>query len=240
MKESKKLGIKHNIEKTWSQFYSIKFEIDISLDAVKKMISIQNNSLWELDEELDKKIKATSRSSAFETEQELDMYVSHLHGIEESIIVEFGKIQVANHISAIFSIFENKLKSLCDKLDKDFQVEPIEKKGSYIPYYWKILQTFLKDNSKPIEKLYTPIYNKYVVRNVMHHQDGIAKKSQYQMFKHLTNIETLESEETYYIYEISPSFCNTLVTEIELFFRILLAAVKEKTTELIAIDECPM
>lgn len=193
------------------------------------MIELQNNSYHNLEEHLFEKIKATRRNNNFKSEEELEQYVTHLHGIEENIISELNKIQITNQINAVFSIFENKLKMICDRLNRDYNIQLSEKKAPFIPYYWKTLQNFLQESSNQIEKYFTPIYNKYVVRNVLSHQDSIAEKKQYEGFKHIKNIMTIQSKDKYYIYEIDESFCSILVTEIELFFKNLLQALKEKT-----------
>lgn len=229
MENSRKFGITLNNPTPWPEIFWIQYDIDTSIEALKKMIDLQNNSYYDLDEQLFRKIKTTRRTSGFKTEEEVEQYVSHLHGIEESIVAELRKIQVANQINAVFSIFENKLKMICDKLNRDYNFQLPEKKSPYIPYYWKTLQNFLEEGSNQTEKYYTPIYNKYVVRNVLNHQDSIAEKKQYDMFKHIENIMTIESHDKYYIYEIDQSFCSILIDQIEVFFKKLLQTLKEKT-----------
>ena len=231
MENKRKFGIANSNITPWPKIFWIKYDIDISIEALKKMIDLQNNSYYDLDEQLFKKIKATRRTNGFKSEEELEQYVSHLHGIEESIISELRKIQITNQINAIFSMFENKLKMICERLNGDYNLSLPEKKAPYITYYWKALQNFIQKNSAQLEKYFTPIYNKYVVRNVLSHQDSLAEKKQYESFKHLKNIMTIESEDKYYIYEIDKLFCSTLITELELFFKNLLQALEEKTNK---------
>lgn len=175
MKSSRKFGIKPNNETVWSEIFLIEYDINLSIDALKAMIDLQDKAYSVVDEELYKKMKITRRNNGFMEENELEQYITHLHGIEENILVELDNIQIANQIGAIFSVFENKMKMICEKIERNFNYQFPPKKGAYIPYYWKGIKGFVQGESNQLETYYTPIYNKYVVRNVLHHQNRIAE-----------------------------------------------------------------
>ncbi|WP_267402106.1 MULTISPECIES: hypothetical protein [unclassified Chryseobacterium] len=232
MQNFRKFGIIPKNEVVWQEIFLIEYDINLSIDALKAMIDLQDKAYSVVDEELYKKMKATRRNNGFMEENELEQYITHLHGIEENILIELDNIQTANQIGAIFSVFENKMKMICEKLKKDFNYQFPKKEGSYIPYFWKILKGFLKEKSVYVEKYYTPIYNKYVIRNILSHQNRVAENKQFEAFKHLEEIETVESENEHYIVRINSQFCEVLLSEINIFFENLILALKARTSNI--------
>ncbi|WP_106914604.1 hypothetical protein [Chryseobacterium aurantiacum] len=232
MEYSRKFGITKDSPALWTEIFLIEYDISLSIDALKAMIDLQNRAYSVLDAELYMKIKSTRRDNGSMNENELEQYIGHLHGIEESILLEMENIQTANQIGAIFSVFENKMKMICEKLKKYFNFDFPKKEGSYIPYYWKILKGFLEEESNQVERYYTPICNKYTTRNVLQHQNNVANKRQFEAFKHLKEIETIEFENEHHIIKIDSRFCEVLLFEINLFFEKLILALKTKTSNI--------
>ncbi|WP_312090599.1 hypothetical protein [Chryseobacterium sp.] len=231
MKSYRKFGIKPNSETVWSEIFLIEYDINLSMDALKTMIDLQNQSLSVINEELYKKMEEIRWNNGFMEENELEQYITHLHGIEEKNLVELYNIQIANQIGAIFSVFENKMKMICEKIERNFNYQVPPKKGAYIPYYWKMIKGFILEESNQLERYYTPIYNKYIVRNILHHQNRIAEGKQYETFKHIQEIETKEFKNEYYIVKIDSKFCEILLSENKIFFEKLIEVLKKKTTK---------
>lgn len=231
MQNSRKFGIISENKVVWSEIFLIEYDINLSIDALKAMIDLQGKAYSVVDEELYTKMKSTRRNNGFMDEDELEQYISHLHGIEESILFELENIQIANQIGAIFSVFENKMKMICEKIERNFNYQVPPKKGAYIPYYWKGIKGFVQGESNQLESYYTPIYNKYVVRNVLHHQNRIAEIKQFETFKHIQEIETIEFQNEHHIVKIDSQFCEILLSEIKIFFEKLIDALKNKTSK---------
>lgn len=231
MQNSRKFGIIPENKVVWSEIFLIEYDINLSIDALKAMIDLQDKAYSVVDEELYTKMKSTRRNNGFMDEDELEQFISHLHGIEESILFELENIQIANQIGAIFSVFENKMKMICEKIERNFNYQVPPKKGAYIPYYWKGIKGFVQGESNQLESYYTPIYNKYVVRNVLHHQNRIAEIKQFETFKHIQEIETIEFQNEHHIVKIDSQFCEILLSEIKIFFEKLIEVLKKKTTK---------
>ncbi|SNR77167.1 hypothetical protein [Flavobacterium sp. ov086] len=233
MPAKKKMSFDLNNITKWSDLFYIDFEISIGLDASRKMISMQNESYELIHQELLNKIKATKQENGNMDENDLEAYLGHLYGIEEHTMSELNRILTYNQISGIFSFFENKLKLVCEKLQESFNLEIIVKSNSVILKYWSSLLPFLEEERPYIERLFTPIINRYTVRNVVCHQNCIADQKQFEQFRHEKSITFNDFENKYYIIDIQQEFVSTLLDQVMLFLEQLLKAIKLKTNQLL-------
>lgn len=230
----KKFSINLNSFPKWGEINWIDLEITNSIFALEKLIGVQDEALHKVEDDLFRKIKNTERSNGNLDEMTLDMYVEHLHGIEQRIVLEFERIQDSSQITTIFSIFESKLKLVCDKIYSEFQFKPEPKKtNSIIHKHWHFLNSFLQDDIRPLEKHFTPIYNRNTIRNIIVHQNSIADVKQYNELKNFDGISFYENINSFHIYEISKNFIRELLALVKLFFEILIKILVQKTNKLI-------
>lgn len=229
----KKFSIDLNNYPKWGEINWIDLEITNSIYALEKLIEVQDEALHQVEDDLLRKIKNTERSNGNLDEMTLDMYVEHLHGIEQRIVLEFERIQDSSQITTIFSIFESKLKLVCDNISSEFQFNPEPKKtNSIIHKHWQFLNSFLDDDIRPLEKHFTPIYNRNVLRNIIVHQNSIADTKQYNELKNFNGISFYEGIDSYHIYEISKTFIRELLALVKLFFELLIKILTQKTNQL--------
>ncbi|PIF71295.1 hypothetical protein CLU99_2060 [Flavobacterium sp. 2] len=163
----------------------------------------------------------------------LEQYLDHLYGIEERIASELVRVAGISDVSIVLSVFESKLKVICDRIIADFGGELKSVSNSVIDKYWKFLRDFLGEFIGKVENSYTFIKNTYVLRNVLVHQDAIAKKEQSNSLNGLKNIEIVEFEGNFYVTKIGDKFTDDLADQIESFFIKVFTGLQMKTNEIL-------
>ncbi|QQU02194.1 hypothetical protein [Myroides odoratus] len=219
----------------WEDFNWVEFEISNSLFALKRLITLQNESFDQVREELDKKIKKTETENTDLDEEVMHQYIDHLYGMEETIINELEIIQKGSQITTALSIFESKLKMFSDKIKSsfNFKIQNSDSNSSYTQNYWNNIKAFIGKESLLIETQFNEITNSSIIRNIIVHQNLVAKQSQYNRIRHLNELKFHEFNNSYYLYSIDLDFINRLVLKIELFFEGLLDLIKNKTNRLL-------
>ncbi|WP_143394930.1 hypothetical protein [Flavobacterium sp. 2] len=179
------------------------------------------------------KIKSTERDNGNMDGDMLEQYLDHLYGIEERIASELVRVAGISDVSIVLSVFESKLKVICDRIIADFGGELKSVSNSVIDKYWKFLRDFLGEFIGKVENSYTFIKNTYVLRNVLVHQDAIAKKEQSNSLNGLKNIEIVEFEGNFYVTKIGDKFTDDLADQIESFFIKVFTGLQMKTNEIL-------
>lgn len=176
----------------------LNFETSNSIDAIRNLISMQREILKTVQSVLHKKIKFTEKENQNMDDQMLEQYLEHLYGIEKRMTSELFRITNVSNISTVLSIFESKLKVICDRIITDFGGELSIESNSVIHKHWKFLKMFLGTYLGKVESPYTYIKNTYVLRNVLVHQDSVARKEQFNKINGLKNIELFNFDEKSY------------------------------------------
>ena len=218
----------------WAEINWLNFEVSNSIDAIRKLISMQREILKTVQNELHKKIKSTEKENENMDDQMLEQYLEHLYGIEKRMTSELFRITNVSDISTVLSIFESKLKVICDRIITDFGGELSTESNSVIHKHWKFLKIFLGEYLGKVESPYTYIKNTYVLRNVLVHQDSVATKEQFNKINGLKNIELFNFEDkSYIVLKIEDEFIDDLTDRIEMFFIETFKALQLKTNSII-------
>jgi len=230
----KKLSFDLNSVTKWTEISWIKFEINTSIDALKKLVILQNEGFEIIHKDLNTKISKVRSINTQMDEQDLDQYITHLYGIDEEIIAELKRIQNITKVISIFAILESKLKVIRDKIQNDFKPNfELGKTNSVFLGHWKFLRLFFNDKNVKSEKYFTPIFNQMEVRNICNHQDGIATKEQYAKLLHLEGLKFKEFEEMFYLESIDEIFIENLFLKMESFLNELLKELRDRTNEIL-------
>lgn len=231
---AKKITFNLNDHTKWAEINWLNFEISNSIDAIRKLISMNREMLKTVKSELHKKIKFTEKENEKMDEQILEQYLEHLYGIDERMTSELVSITNVSEISTVLSIFESKLKVICDRIIIDFGGELPLESNSVIHKHWKFLKIFLDEYLGKVESPYTYIKNTYVLRNVLVHQDSVATKEQFNKINGLKNIEFFNFEDkSYYVLKIEDKFIDDLTDRIEMFFIETFKALQLKTNSIV-------
>lgn len=222
-----------NITK-WTEIYLIKFEIETSIDALKKLVTLQNESFEMINNELNTNIVEVKSHNQQMDEADLDQYIAHLYGIDEEIISELKRIQNISQVISIFAVLESKLKVIRDKIQNDFKPNfELGKTNSVLLGHWKFFRLFFDYQSLKSEKYFTSIFNQMEVRNICNHQDGIATKEQYAKLSNIDGLNFREFEELFYLEGIDKIFIENLFLKTESFLGELLKELRDKTNEIL-------
>lgn len=215
----------------WAEFNWIQFEIDNSIEALKKLYQINKDAFNTICHDLEDKVGRLRNNNAKLDAQELHDYTQHLYGLEEKTILELNNVQNSSIIIYVFAIFENKLKLISDKIQIDFKYEIAKQKSdSYTSEYWKTLKSF-SNKIGVIEKYLTPIKNQMILRNIIIHQNSIATANQYKTIGKLKGLTFNEFEGQHYLINIECSFIDQLIPRLEIFFKELLSILKSETND---------
>ena len=230
---NKKLDINLNDFPEWSEINWINFEIDNTIDALRKSIEINQNSFNEICNDLELKISKLRKDNNNLNHQELDGFIEHLHGLEERIIVELNEVQNSSTVIYAFAIFENKLKMITEKIKNEFEFQlPTRQGDSYVSNYWKILKSFLEVEIDPIEKNYTKLKNQMVLRHVIIHQNNMLKDNQHKTLSRVKNIKLNEVDGNHYLVNIENIYLETLVVLVTTFFKELIIILTHHTNKI--------
>lgn len=212
----------------WIEFAWIDDEITNTIYALENLFSVQDKSFITIDKELKQKIYETKQANNEMSEQDLDT----LFDLENSITKELSRAQQFSQVLILFSIFESKLKLICDKIEEDFEIslESIKATNDIVKYR-NYLVLFLDDKFKDVEKVFNCIYKQYQVRNIIAHQNGIADLKKYKQLKDIKAISFCPFKDSYNLSIPNNNFIGELLTLMKKFFLELLKVLKLKTNE---------
>lgn len=230
---SKRISFDLNDYPKWSEINWLRYETLNSVEAVRNLIFMQREVIGKAQNDLHEKIKTSEKENSEMDDNMLEQYMEHLYGIEERIAAELVRVASVSDVSIVLSVFESKLKVICDRIIKDFGGELPIGSNSVIHKYWKFLSDFLGEFIGKVENSYTYIKNTYVLRNVLVHQDAIAKKEQFKSLNGLKSIEIVQFEENYYVTKIGDKFTDDLADQIESFFTKVFKGLQMKTNEVL-------
>ncbi|WP_343614113.1 hypothetical protein [Flavobacterium sp.] len=229
----KKISFDLNDYPKWSEINWLRYETLNSVDAARNLIFMQREMIGKAKVQLHEKIKSSESENSQMERGTLDQYLEHLYGIEERIAAELVRVASVSDVSIVLSIFESKLKVICDRIIRDFGGELPLGSNSVIHKYWKFLRAFLDQHIGMVESSYTYIKNTYVLRNVLVHQDASAKEEQFNSLRGLKNIEIDKFEQNYYVTKIGDGFVDELADKIAVFFTEVFNCLQIKTNELL-------
>lgn len=231
---AKKFTFNLNDYPKWAEINWLRFETSNSIDAVRKLISMQREMLKTVQNELHEKIKAAEKENESMEEEMLGQYLEHLYGMDERMTSELVRVTNVSDISTVLSIFESKLKVICDRIIEHFGGELPTESNSVIHKHWKFLKDFLGGHLGKTESPYTYIKNTYVLRNVIVHQDSEASKEQFNKINGVKNIELVNFEnQTFYIKKIDDKFIDDLTDRIDVFFIEAFKSLQMKTNSIL-------
>ncbi|NWL03624.1 hypothetical protein DM790_22625 [Flavobacterium collinsii] len=229
----KKISFDLNDYPKWSEINWLKYETLNSVEAAGNLISMQRDIIGKAQNDLHERIQATEKENGNMDGEMLEQYVEHLYGIEERIASELVRVASVSDVSVVLSIFESKLKVICDTIIRDFGGQLPARSNSVIDKYWKFLREFLGQFIGKVENLYTYIKNTYVLRNVLVHQDAIADKGQFNHIRGLKNVAIVEFEGNHYISKIDAKFIDDLTNRVAAFFAEAFKCLQLKSNELL-------
>lgn len=213
----------------WADLYYIDFEIGNSFDALRKLNINQENTLTESRAELEEKIQSILASSQEEDQFFINSYIHHETYDDEILMDEIERLQRYSLIMSVFSFYETRLKSLCNMIEKEFNLKiKISDLNSYkgdLMKYWTYLSKVYEIPTEELQPLFDPINRQKKLRNIIAHHDGIANKKQMKEIPETDGISFKNIEDLYFLQVAENVYIEYLLKEIKSFFELLLKAI---------------
>ena len=203
--------------------YVTEYEIKLKVEALKELISNDENSVSKIQDDLNNFFK-NIKSKKIPIEQK-DVFENHL--IDRELII--GNLILQKRYSScllIFAVFEGILKEICREIEakNDFKVGVSDMNGrDDLSTYKKYLTKIFEINFSKIEPFFTRLTQQKIIRNKIAHENGHIKD-----LNKVPIIEGLNIKHGRINIE-GKNYFDCLTENIEKFFEQLLIEIDEKT-----------
>jgi hypothetical protein len=212
----------------WNVLYFNQMEYDFGIRTLRSLIVSQEMAFAKIRDDFQKKMdedKVLNSSDPYNG----SMHYEHFYSDQKNMIEEIEILQRYSMCVSYFSFFESRLKEICEFIESNFEFEKKVKdfcNNNNICGYWKYLIDVF-EISKKTECQYTPIINRYEIRNIITHQNGIPKAEQFNSIKYIKHIKITNSSQMNRI-SIMKGFNEGLLTDINKFLFTLVKVVDER------------
>lgn len=218
----------------WNVLNFKQMEYDFGIRTLRSLIASQDLAITKIRDDFQKEMDEDKVLNSLDPYNG-SMHYEHFYSDQENMIEEIEALQRYSMCVSCFSFFESRLKELCELIESNIEFEKKVKdfsENNKICGYWKYLIHVLGISIKKTECHYTPIINRYKIRNIIAHQNGIPDSNQVKKIKSIKGIKLSESKGQNRIVMIGSQFNKKFLTEIEMFFSELLKAVDERYREM--------
>jgi len=212
----------------WNFIYFKQMEYDFGIRTLRSLIASQDLALTKIRDDFQKEMDEDKMSNTLDPYNG-SMHYEHFYSDQENMIEEIEVLQRYSMCVSCFSFFESRLKEICEFIESNFEFEKKVKDfciNNKICGYWKYLIDVF-EISKKIECQYTPIINRYEIRNIIAHQNGIPTAKQTRTIKDIKNVKTTNSSKINRI-SIVEGFNEDLLTDMRKFLFTLLKTVDDR------------
>lgn len=219
---------------SWGVLWQEKFEIEMGIDAMKMLIVNQEKTWEEVRSKFDEYIENDSFFNSLEEEHQ-GSYYSQFFQMEEQTIDELKRYQRNAVCMFVFSFFEGKLKTICEKIEESnhFKIKIQDLAGNdHILKYWNYLIKIYEIDEEKVEPYLTPIKQQKIVRNIIAHQEGYLNEAQNKKLKLIAGLTVNDYGNIYQIEIDSIDFLMNLIDKINEFYKALLLAIDKRYKEL--------
>lgn len=206
----------------WQYLYYFELELFLASDSLKTLIQYQEEKLNEITKELNKKIELNYIDSKFNISNPNIILDERLN----SALFIYHRY---SSLVGIFSMFESNLKTICEELIKQKKTskklkEFYSKEEGYLQNYWDFLNAVYEFRNSKLSQSFDLIKKRKILRNIITHNNGFAKKNQISEIQNMEYIKITESNQVIIYRHL---FLVNLINDIDLFFRILLTEINE-------------
>ncbi|MGV3587447.1 MAG: hypothetical protein ACO1OF_10615 [Adhaeribacter sp.] len=220
----------------WSELFDFEEETKIGIETFKAICSNQENFVLLAQKEFEKSWKDDACLNSMEPEN-YNGYYRSVFKREEIFLKEIQRRQRYANIISIFSFFEGRLQSICNRIESKLnfiiKVDDLGDKADLMRY-WKYLTKVLQIEKQNVERYFTPLNQQKEVRNIIVHQEGLVNSKQRNRvnfhglriepfkedyFQHPIGYEPKERIEIDYIY------IECLLENVSKFFKKVLIAI---------------
>lgn len=220
----------------WGELYYLTYELDINLSSIKESISYNNKLILDKRQELKEAIEKDEYLKSDEREEYKAQYYHQHFEHAERAIGDLENTLYHSSILTIFSVFEGKMKYLCELIESETQskLKHTDLKsnngdfGQFIKYLTSVFGlTQTKSDS------YTQTISKFkTVRNKIAHQNNKISSSELKSIGTLKNIKIESYSDSHKILISSSAFQIELIDTIDKYYQELVKEVDERMKQL--------
>jgi hypothetical protein len=216
----------------WKELEYLQFENEIGIHAFKILNANQEKALQKTQNKFGTVLRKKKKHLKNMNEEEKQRYCSQFYEREEKEIGELQRQQRYSMCVSLFSFFEGRLKTICNKIEQEFvfkiKIDDLNKSDD-LKRYWNYLEKVFEMKMKNLEPLYTPIKQNKEIRNKIAHKDGNANaeekkrinnivKGKGLSFKQINDYFQIQISDTKYILyliDIMSEFLDKLISAID-------------------------
>lgn len=218
----------------WNDLYYYREDIEMIIEAEKKIAKNSEIFTQKLDYELRQKVKQdiqlTGNPSNEEEEQYEHQYYEHYYGRIDRGIKLILQNQRKASVLSIFTIIEGQLKILCDLIKIEFTLaKPNKRTADYIQHYLTYLEERYELNISSLETTYNEIKNQKIVKNIIAHDNSIVKTSKIEIINSIEGLSVLTHSSELNI--SGDNYVLNLLENVEVFFKELLKLIDNRYKE---------
>lgn len=214
--------------------FSIEFEIEIGIDAIKTILNKQYLIIEQSKSMLIESIKKDEYLKSIEEEHKGD-YINQFYQREEFVIKEIIMHQMYSLCLTIYSFIEGRLKFICEYLEKNnsykIKIEDLSTNDDLMKF-WNYLTKVFEINPALAEKYLTPLKQQKIVRNIIAHQDGKPTIEQLRRITRIKGLEIVNYGNFHQIVINENDYIYFLLDKTELFFKELLKSIDLRHKEI--------
>jgi hypothetical protein len=210
----------------WGELYYVELETEIGLDSLQVLNVSQEKTLINQSKEFKKKVEENEGLNSL-SEEDRNSYYDHFFERDYMIMNELKILQRYSMILSLFSFFEGRLKSICELIENQFsfkiKINDLNSNEDLLKY-WNFLSKVFEIETKPIESVFTPIKQQKIIRNIIAHQQGLARENQVKKIVikkglELDNLRLLITD---------VDFIKNLIYDMQTFYKKLLIEIDKR------------
>lgn len=218
-------GYGENFGYSWGYLSYIEIDIQIGINALRKIIDSNENVINEINKELKRKIEEDFSFAEIEN----PLYKSHVYS-QKYLYDEFQNSEIVSQqfnsiCFSIFAFLEGKLDSICIRLKEKLEVgDEIEKGNDYLKKMFRYLKKHCGvqvDND--VEKWFNNLKMQVFIRNKLYHNNGRYTEAEESKINEVEGL-TVNKESKNLI--IDTRYLNYLIRNTENFFNRLIPLIE--------------
>ncbi|MBX2963717.1 MAG: hypothetical protein KF687_14490 [Cyclobacteriaceae bacterium] len=208
-----------------SYLHSFEYSIQSSIGTLKKYIEENEKWIKQFENNLKENI---SNDSQLTSNDELvnASYYFNKYELEVQLLQEFKNTHRFSVFITMITLFEGKLKSLCEILEKKVQSKAKLKgiRGNHLQLYFQFLTEDLKIEKNDWVTHYNSIQNLKFLRNSLVHQEGLITDDERKIIEKTPGLTIHHSGQLFTIND-DLQFLTDFINKIDLAFKGLIKSV---------------
>lgn len=224
-------GYGKNFGYSWDYLSCIEMTIELEINAIRKIIDSNEKVINEINADFKKKIQEDADLIGI-NDRHYESYVySQKYMYDEFLNSEIVSQQINSICFTIFSVFENNLTEICEKIKNEFNIDENFKKEEGENDLERRFNYLEKRSKLPLDSIkpsFEKLNEQKFARNKLYHNNGKVSE---ENKKKLKIVDGLMFKKETNLIVIRTDYLNYLLTNMEDFFIKLIPLIDEKYKE---------